>query len=296
MVTVLDFLRRPPPPLQVDLTGKVAVVTGATSGIGLEAAWQLARMGARVTVVGRTGDKAAAAVDQLVARGAVRERLDTAAADLGRLAPVRALAEELAARHPRLDILLNNAGCYPARRVITGDGLEESWATNTLAYEILTTRLRDAVVAARGRIVYVGSTQAGGLDQDDLDWSRRRWNGVRAYRQTKQANRMLAWAWSRRLDGTGATINVAHPGGVNTNISGRQTGVYGAVARIVFKTQRSPAHGADVLVWLAASPELAGTSGGFYKDRRELRCEWKADVSASERLWRRCQQQIGAGA
>ncbi len=296
IASVRDRLGRPPPPLAADLAGQVAVVTGATSGIGKEAAWALARLGAQVTLVGRTLDKARAARDELAARGVPAARLEVAAAELGRLAAVRALADELAARHPRLDLLLNNAGCYPARRVITDEGLEEAWVTNTLAYELLTTRLRDAVVAARGRIVYVGSTQAGDLDPDDLDWSRRRWNGIRAYRQTKQANRMLAWAWARRLAGTGATINVAHPGGVATNIPARQTGLWGAVVRLAFRTQRTPAHGADVLVWLGASPEVAGRSGGFYKDRRELPCRWRDDVAASERLWERCQAQLARAA
>lgn len=290
--TVMNLVRRAPPRLALDLGGKVAVVTGATSGIGREAAWELARMGARVTLVGRTRDKAKAVLEELVTRGANRDRLEYAAADLARTGAVRGLADELAARHPRIDILLNNAGCYPAGRAITPDGFEESWATNTLAYEILTTRLHPNVAAARGRIVYVGSTQAGDLEEDDLDWSRRGWNGVVAYRQTKQANRMLAWAWARRLEGSGATINVAHPGGVNTNIPARHGGLYGALAKVVFATQRTPAHGADVLVWLCASPDVAGKSGGFYKDRREITCEWKRDVARGERLWERCQGMI----
>ncbi len=290
--TIVDTIRRAPAPIHVDLTGKQAIVTGATSGIGREAAWALARMGAKVTLVGRTRDKAQIALEELVSRGAARERLSTAAADLSRTGAVRGLADELASRYPSIDILLNNAGCYPAQRTITADGFEESWATNTLAYEILTTRLKDAVIAARGRIVYVGSTQAGDLDAGDLDWGKRRWNGVRAYRQTKQANRMLAWVWAKRIAGTGATINVAHPGGVNTNIPGRQGGVYGALARVAFMTQRTPPHGADVLVWLCASPDVAGKSGGFYKDRRELVCPWKSDALANERLWQRAQEQI----
>jgi len=290
--TVMNLVRRAPPKLRQDLGGKVALVTGATSGIGKEAAWELARMGAKVTLVGRTRDKAKAALEEMVERGAERERLAYAAADLARTGAVRGLADELAARHPTIDILLNNAGCYPAQRALTADGFEESWATNTLAYEILTTRLHPNVAAARGRIVYVGSTQAGDLDEDDLDWGSRRWNGVRAYRQTKQANRMLAWAWARRLKDSGATVNVAHPGGVNTNIPARQPGLYGALAKIAFATQRTPAHGADVLVWLCASPDVAGKSGGFYKDRHELECTWKADVAASERLWTRCQEMI----
>ena len=287
-------MSRPLAPIPVDLSGQTVVVTGATAGIGHEAALALARLGADVTVVARSAAKAAAAIDALVARGAARARLAPEHADLGQRAEVRALGDRLAARLPRLDVLLNNAGCYPGARVLTADGLEEAWVTNVLAYEQLTTRLQAAIVAARGRIVYVGSTMAGDLDVDDLAWARRGWNGIKAYRQSKQANRMLAWAWARRLDGTGATINVAHPGGVRTNIAHRQRGLWGVLNRLAFLTQRSPRRGADTLVWLAASPELAGASAGFYKDRRAIPCQWRADVDAQERLWALCQRQLTA--
>ncbi len=285
-------MSRPLEPILVDLTGQRVVVTGASAGIGHEAALELCKLGADVTVVARSAAKAAAAIDALVSRGAARARLTGEHADLGKLAEVRALAERLATAHPRLDVLVNNAGCYPGQRVITADGLEEAWVTNVLAYEALTTRLHEAVAAARGRIVYTASTMAGDLDVDDLDWSRRGWNGIKAYRQSKQANRMLAWAWARRLEGTGATINVAHPGGVRTNIAHRQRGLWGVLNRLAFLTQRSPRMGGDVLVWLAASPEASG-SAGFYKDRRAIACQWRDDVAAQERLWALCQRQLG---
>lgn len=285
-------MSRPLQPIPVDLTGKRVVVTGASAGIGHEAALELARLGADVTVVARSAAKAAATIDALVARGAARVRLAGEHADLGRLAEVRALGDRLATSHPRLDVLINNAGCYPGQRVITAEGLEEAWVTNVLAYEALTTRLHDSVRAARGRIVYTASTMAGDLDVDDLDWARRGWNGIKAYRQSKQANRMLAWAWARRLEGSGATINVAHPGGVRTNIAHRQRGLWGVLNRLAFLTQRSPRMGGDVLVWLAASPEVVG-SAGFYKDRLAIPCQWRDDVDAQERLWALCQQQLG---
>jgi len=287
-------MSRPLEPIPVDLTGKRIVVTGASAGIGHEAALELAKLGADVTVVARSAAKSAAAIDALVARGAVRARLVGEHADLGALTEVRALADRLATAHPRLDVLINNAGCYPGQRVMTSNGLEEAWVTNVLAYEALTTRLQGAVRAARGRIVYTASTMAGDLDVDDLDRSRRGWNGIKAYRQSKQANRMLAWAWARRLDGSGATINVAHPGGVRTNIAHRQRGLWGVLNRLAFLTQRSPRMGGDVLVWLAASPEVGG-SAGFYKDRRAIPCQWRDDVAAQERLWALCQRQLTAG-
>jgi NAD(P)-dependent dehydrogenase (short-subunit alcohol dehydrogenase family) len=285
-------MSRPLEPIPVDLTGKVCVVTGATAGIGKEAAWGLARLGADVVLVGRSPARASAARDELIGRGASPGRLSIATADLSSVAAVAALAEELARRHARIDVLLNNAGCYPDRRVITPEGLEECWATNVLAYEVLTARLWPQVEAARGRIVLVASTRAGDLDASDLDFARRRWSGVTAYGQSKQANRMLGWAWARKLEGTGVTVNVAHPGGVATNIAGRQTGVWGFLARLAFRTQRTPERGADTLVWLAASEEVAGKTGGFYKDRRLIPCRWQGDVAASDALLERCQEQI----
>jgi len=284
--------RRVMPPIPADLSGKVAVVTGATAGIGKEAAYGLAKLGARVVMCGRTPAKLEATIAELEARGAARDRFETGIADLALVPSARALAVELASRHAGLDILLNNAGCYPAARTITPDGHEEAWATNVLAYEALTTGLLPSLRAARGRIVYVASTRAGNLDLDDLDFRRRRWTGLRAYEQSKQANRLLAWAWDRRLAGTGVTINVAHPGGVATSIAGRQTGLYGALARLAFRTQRTPTHGADTPLWLAASPDLADRSGAFYKDRLSIPCRWQPEISLCEALWRRTQQQL----
>lgn len=271
---------------------KIAVVTGATAGIGREAAYGLAEQGARVVLCGRSLAKVDATIAELAARGVPRDRFEVGLADLSSVAATRALGADLARRFPRLDILLDNAGCYPDRRTITPEGYEEAWATNVLAYEALTTALLPSLRAARGRIVYVASTRAGGLDLDDLTYQRRRWTGIRAYSQSKQANRMLAWAWDRRLAGTGVTINVAHPGGVATSIAGRQSGVYGVLARLAFRTQRTPTKGAETPVWLASAPELDGRSGGFYKDRRELRCEWRGDIEHGEALWRLTQDQV----
>jgi NAD(P)-dependent dehydrogenase (short-subunit alcohol dehydrogenase family) len=278
--------------IHADLSGRVAVVTGATAGIGHEVAYGLARLGARVVLVGRSGAKAAAAREALAARGVDPVQLELGVADLSRLTQVAALAEDLTARFGRIDVLVNNAGCYPSGRHVTPEGFEESWATNVLAYEALTTRLLEPLTAASGRIVYVASTMAGGLAVDDLLWERRRFRGVKAYAQSKQADRMLAWAWARRLAGTGVTINVAHPDGTATNIAGRQRGLYGVLARLAFRTQRSPAESADVVVWLAAAPELAGVSAGFFHNRTPIECRYRDDEPASEALWALCQEQI----
>ena len=279
-------------PIDVDLGDRVAVVTGATAGIGHEVAYGLAKLGARVVVVGRTGAKASAARQALAGRGIDPVRLELGVADLSRTTEVATLAEDLCARFGRIDVLVNNAGCYPAGRQVTPEGFEESWATNVLAYEILTAGLQEPLQAAGGRVVYVSSTMAGGLDVDDLLWERRRFRGMKAYAQSKQADRMLAWAWSRRLAGTGVTVNVAHPDGTATNIAGRQKGLYGVLARMAFRTQRSPEESADVVVWLAASPDLDGVSGGFFHDRVPIDCTWRADEKACDDLWALCHEQL----
>jgi NAD(P)-dependent dehydrogenase (short-subunit alcohol dehydrogenase family) len=278
--------------VRADLSDRVVVVTGATGGIGHEVAYGLARLGARVVVVGRSGAKAAAAREAIAARGVDPLRLELGVADLSRMTQVATLAEDLRARFGRIDVLVNNAGCYPAGRHVTEEGFEESWATNVLAYEMLTTGLLEPLRAARGRVVYVASTMAGGLDTDDLLWERRRFRGMKAYAQSKQGNRMLAWSWSRRLADSGVTVNVAHPDGTATNIAGRQRGLYGVLARLAFSTQRAPAESADVVVWLAASPELAGVTGGFFHNRRPIECTYRTDEPACDSLWTLCQSQL----
>jgi retinol dehydrogenase-14 len=213
-------------------------------------------------------------------------------ADLSRPAQVGELGAGLATEYPRLDILVNNAACYPAGRVITPDGFEESWATNVLAYEVLTTVLQPSLEAAQGRVVYLSSSMAGGLDLEDLTWNRRRFGGMAAYKQSKQANRMLAWAWQRRLSPQGVTVNVAHPDGTATNIAGRQRGLWGVITRLAFSTQRPPAEGGDTPLWLAASPDLEGRSGGFYVRRSSLPCEYQQDADGCEHLWKLTQEQL----
>jgi NAD(P)-dependent dehydrogenase (short-subunit alcohol dehydrogenase family) len=280
--------------IPVDLSGTRIVVTGASAGIGHEAALALAQLGADVTVVARSAAKAAAAIDALAraVRGAVaarrrarRSRQARRGAGPGRAPGDGAPAARRADQQRRL---------LPGRAGDDGRGARGGVGHQRARLRGADHALARAVRAARGRIVYTASTMAGDLDVDDLDWARRGWNGIKAYRQSKQANRMLAWAWARRLDGSGATINVAHPGGVRTNIAHRQRGLWGVLNRLAFLTQRSPRRGGDVLVWLAASPDVVG-SAGFYKDRRAIPCQWRDDVDGQERLWALCQRQLATG-
>jgi len=272
-----------------DLAGRVAIVTGASDGIGKEVARGLAARGARVVLACRNaerGETARADIVRTTGNGAVDVRL----VDFSVPASIRAFAAAVLQEHPALHILVNNAGVWSPERRLTAEGLELTWATNMLGYFLTTTLLLDRLRAsAPARVVVVASELAGDLDLDDLGFTRRPYGGVAAYAQSKQANRMFTWALARRLHGSGVTANALHPGGVATGIFRKGGGLGGRVVHALTRLfARSPARGADTALWLAASPEVEGRTGLFFVDRRERRCRFR-DEAHEERLWARCE-------
>jgi len=240
---------------------KIVLVTGATDGIGWETARALASQGHRVVVHGRTPAKADEAARRLL-RDLPTADLATAAADLSRPGEVRALAAALRAAHPRLDVLLHNAGVFAATRQVTPEGLELTFAVNHLAPFLLTHLLLDRVKEARGRVVVVASGVHGNaaLDLEDLQ-GERRWDGYGAYARSKLCNVLFAAELAERLRGSGATANSLHPGVVGTKLlragfamEGPDTAVQGAVTS----------------VWLATSPEAEGVSGRYFVRKKAV--------------------------
>jgi NAD(P)-dependent dehydrogenase (short-subunit alcohol dehydrogenase family) len=276
-----------------DLSGRTCVVTGSSAGIGRATASELARLGASVVLAVRNPEKGER-VRRVIAKATGRDDVEIAVVDLARQESIRAFARGLAARHPRLDVLVNNAGIWAGRRRTSPDGIELTWATNVLGYVLVTDLLLPQLRAAgRARIVNVASRYAGGLDLTDVQLERRPWSGKDAYAQSKQANRMLTWALARRLEGTGVTANGVHPGFVSTEIFGKGGGVSGLALSLYAKLRaRRPAEGADTVAWLAASPEVEGRSGLFWVDRREHPCRFR-DEAAEEELWRLCHRMVG---
>jgi NAD(P)-dependent dehydrogenase (short-subunit alcohol dehydrogenase family) len=202
---------------------------------------------------------------------------------------VRDFADEFNQRFERLDVLLNNAGIYPPRRELSVDGIEKTWATNVMGYFQLSLLLEDKLLASQpSRLLFVASSLAGEFDMSDLQWQRRRFGGIKAYKQSKQANRMLAWVFAERLAGKGVTVNVIHPGGVNTGIGGNQKGLWGALVRLAFKTQKPVTEGADTATWLASSPEVLDKTNLFWADRKVRACEFR-NMRECRELWERCE-------
>jgi len=270
------------------MAGKSVLVTGGTSGIGKATAIGLAALGARVGITGRDQARTeAAAAGTRAAPGS--PAIDAFAADLSVQAGVRRLAALVLDTYPRLDVLVNNAGGFWAHRHLTADGLEHTFALNHLAPFLLTTLLLDRLTAsAPARIVTVssGAHASGRIDFDDLQGGRN-YSGQRAYSQSKLANVMFTYELARRLDGTGVTATVCHPGVVRTNFGAEDQAAYFAimtrVARLFMKT---PAHGALTPVYLASSPQVEGVTGRYYANRKpKTSSKASYDTTAAARLW-----------
>ncbi|MFD2180604.1 SDR family oxidoreductase [Rhodoplanes azumiensis] len=279
-----------------DLLGKTIVITGATGGIGLEAAIALARRGAGLVLVGRDRMRGDAALARLrrEAPGAIAE---ADYADLSSIAEVKALAARLSSL-PRIDVLLNNAGGMFARREVTADGLERTFALNHMAYVVLTLGLLDTLRrSGPARIVNVASEAHKGvtLDFDDLQ-GERAYSGWPAYRRSKLANILFTRELARRLAGTGATgavasgatitANCLHPGFVATRIGDNNRGLWGIGIRIAKLFAMSLEKGAKNAIHVATAPEFSTTSGAYVVRGRITDPSAVAqDDAAARRLW-----------
>ena len=224
-------------------TVKTIVVTGATAGIGLEAALQLAAQGHRLVLVGRSPEKLARAAERVEAAGAAG--VDTFVADFASLDSVRGLAAELRSRLDRIDVLVNNAGGVHDKRTLTADGLEATFAVNHLAGFLLTELVKDRVVAAApARIVFTSSDghYSGTMDFDDLGFERG-YTIMKAYGRSKLANVLYARRLAAELADAGVTVNALHPGAVATDIWSGAPWFARPVLAVAKRFMRSPADG-----------------------------------------------------
>jgi NAD(P)-dependent dehydrogenase (short-subunit alcohol dehydrogenase family) len=274
------------------LHGKVCLVTGATSGVGLVTAQALACQGATLIVVGRNPERGAATVSR-IQHETGNSAVELIIADLSAQAQVRRLASEVQRRFTRLDVLINNAGALFLRRQLSPDGLEMTFALNHLAYFLLTNLLLDHLKASpAARIVNVSSEAHRGarLDFADLQ-GQHRYRGWRAYARSKLANILFTYALARRLEGTSVVANALHPGFVATNFGRNNRGITAVFFRIAQLAAISPEQGAQTIIYLASSPEVKGITGAYFVKKKAVRSsQISYDRSAADRLW-----QVSAG-
>ena len=265
------------------IADKRVIVTGSTSGIGRQIAVDLGARGAELVLACRDLDKGKSVADEIERRGG---RADVLHVNTSSLQSMRAFAEAFRQRYDRLDVLVNNAGTSQGQRHESVDGIELTFATNVLGYHVLTRELLHRLSSPPARIVVVASAFAGDLDFDDLQFTRRQYDALTAYRQSKACNRLWSWALATRLP-RGSTVNAMTPGFVpGTELSRDLPPAIRQAYRE--RSGRTMAEGADTAVWLASDPAVEGITSRFYSDRRELPCEFR-NGDAQERLWRICE-------
>jgi NAD(P)-dependent dehydrogenase (short-subunit alcohol dehydrogenase family) len=269
------------------MQGKVVVITGATSGIGEVAAQRLASMGARIVLVARDRTRGEAALTRLRGGGtSIAHSIHYG--DLSRISEMKRLALQIAAAEPHIDVLINNAGAMFSSRRVTEDNLELTFAINHMAYFVLTLGLRERLLAsAPARIVNTASDAHKGrvLDFEDLQ-STKRFSPINTYGRSKLSNILFTRELARRWAGMGVTVNCLHPGFVATRFGDDSGGFLSRGMSVAKLFAISPEKGAETIVYLASSPDVAGVSGEyFYKCRPATPTAEARDDEAAKRLW-----------
>lgn len=270
------------------MKGKVCLITGANRGIGRATAEALARQGA--TILLHCRDRAAgeaAKAEIVVATG--NRNIEVLVANFAVQAEVLGLAEEVKARYPRLDVLINNAGAFFLHRVVTVDDHEATFAVNHLASFILTNALTDLLKAsAPSRVVMVASESHQRVTNPE-DWeSNKAYNGLTAYGRSKLANVMFSYDLAHRLEGSGVTVNCCHPGVVETHLleSGFNRWWLRWAWPLAKRFTVSPAEGATTPTFLAASMDVDGVTGRYFKQSRPATSSLIShDAVLGARLW-----------
>jgi NAD(P)-dependent dehydrogenase (short-subunit alcohol dehydrogenase family) len=272
--------------VETSLKGKTVLVTGGTRGIGLVTARELARMGAQVTIVSRNAAKCAAVAAKLTAE--TGSPLEFIAADLSTLAGIMQAAASFKQRHTRLHVLVNNAGAMFARRHLTSDGYEMTFALNHLNYFLLTVLLLDILKAsAPARIVNVssGAHLGASLDLDNLQ-SEKHFSAIGAYGQSKLANVLFTYELARRLEGSGVTANAVHPGFIATGFARNNGLFFNLGMKLIGLFIRKPDQGAQTSIYLASSPEVEGVTGKYFVDCQPAESSpLSHDPALAEKLW-----------
>jgi len=277
------------------MKGKTVVITGGTSGIGEIAAELLAQMGARIVLIARDKSRGEATLARL------RKRATGLAhtvhyADLARIPEMKRVAAQIAESEPRIDVLINNAGAMFGSRQLTGDGLEYTFALNHMAYFVVTEGLRERLQAsAPARVINTssGAHRGARLDFDDLQLVKD-FSAMKAYSRSKLCNIPFTRELARRLHGTGVTANCLHPGFVATRFGDQSGGLISRFIGLAKLFAISPEKGAETLVYLASSPDVAETTGAyFYKCRPITPSQAALDDRAAMLLWERSEALAG---
>ncbi|WP_322793714.1 SDR family oxidoreductase [Bellilinea sp.] len=267
---------------------KKVLITGGTDGIGKVTALELANRGAHVIIIGRNPQKTEQTVRE-IREQSDNPRVDFLIADLSEQEQVRRVAAEYRHRYDQLHVLINNAGAFFAKRELTADGLEKTFALNHLAYFLLTHLLLDLLTkSAPARIINVSSAAhfGGKINFDDLN-AEKSYSGWGAYSNSKLMNVLFTYELARRLQGSGVTVNCLHPGFVATQFGKNNGGLIGLGLSLVQRVGAiSPEQGAETTLYLATSPEVEGITGRYFDQKKAVESsKISQDEETARRLW-----------
>ncbi len=296
MKAMLHNQRTPHHRTTASLAGKTVVIAGATSGVGLAAAGEVARFGGRLVLLARNAQKGRAVQARL--EQDFQAQVSFFLADFARLAEVHRVAEEVACTVERIDVLVNSAGLHSTRKIHTEDGHELAFCVNHLAPFVLTHRLLPRMKQSGAtRVLQVNSQghRFGGLNLADLAWRRRVYSGLRAYGASKTAQLLSAWEFADRLEGSGVTINAMHPGEVRTGIGSNNGPLYRWYQRrLLWRFLGDARVAGESLHYLAAAPELEGVSGRYFnRTHPEKPAPHALDRALGRRVWERTMELTG---
>ncbi len=274
------------------MADKICLVTGGNSGIGKSVALGLAKMGATVVVVSRNKEKGQTAVTDIIEKSG-NKNVELIQADMSSQNSIHQLVNEFRARHEKLHLLINNAGVYLTKRSETEDGLESTFAVNHLGPFLLTSLLVDILKAsAPSRIVNVTSDAHKGarINFEDLQ-GEKKFSGWQAYGQSKLAMILYTHGLSKKLEGTGVTVNSAHPGVVRTNFAKNNGGLVMLGFRFLGMFFISPESAAKRILYVATSPDLEGVTGKYFTKMHEVKSSQESyDDDSARRLWQISEQ------
>lgn len=254
---------------------KTALISGATGAIGKAIASLIAQKGYKIVLVARNETKAIQLIDRLK-KETGNTHISLLLADLSRKQEIASIADDWT---EPVDVLINNAAVTPRNREETPEGIEMQFATNVLGYFWMITYFQPHLKkSASPRIVNVASYWAGNLDINDLEFKRRPYNNDTAYRQSKQADRMLTVALAKRLEHDGITVNSCHPGDVRSTLA----------SNLGYGGHESALQGSATPFWLATSEELEGITGKYFEHRKETFCQFSSDQKSINQLFDIC--------
>jgi len=270
---------------------KVVIITGANRGIGKEATKQLAKTGARIYMACRDLKSANDTRVEIV-RETGNENLFVRELDLSSPQSIKKFIDSFNKGENKLDVLINNAGIWSDKKLISRFGVEMTFTVNVVGHQFLTKLLVDKLInSAPSRIINVASHFAGGLETNDISFEKRKYNGTLAYKNTKQANRMLTREWARQLENYGIKVYSMTPGFIPSTDLFRNQSFIGRIFLKFFGLVegRTIPQGADTIVWLASTEITPGSNGGFFKDRKEEKCKF-INLYEEKKLWDKCEE------